>query len=43
MGDRIKDDPLAMRTEADEGEPVRIGFAQVVPRHMTAPPQWIGG
>ena len=24
-------------------EPLRIGFAQVVPRHMTAPPQWIGG
>ena len=23
--------------------PVRIGFAQVVPRHMIAPPQWIGG
>ena len=22
---------------------MRIGFAQVVPRHMTAPPQWIGG
>jgi hypothetical protein len=22
---------------------VRIGLAQVVPRHMTAPPQWIGG
>ena len=21
----------------------RIGFAQVVPRHITAPPQWIGG
>ena len=24
-------------------EPVRIGLAQVVPRHITAPPQWIGG
>src|SRR5262245_14422684 len=23
--------------------PVRIGFAQVVPRHMMAPPQWMGG
>ena len=22
---------------------MRIGFPQVVPRHMTAPPQWIGG
>ena len=21
---------------------MRIGLAQVVPRHMTAPPQWIG-
>ena len=24
-------------------EPLRIGFATVVPRHMIAPPQWIGG
>ena len=24
-------------------EPVRIGLASVVPRHITAPPQWIGG
>ena len=23
--------------------PLRIGLPQVVPRHMTAPPQWIGG
>jgi hypothetical protein len=22
---------------------VRIGFPNVVPRHMMAPPQWIGG
>ena len=24
-------------------EPERIGFPQVVPRHITVPPQWIGG
>src|ERR1051325_5068063 len=23
--------------------PVRIGLPQVTPRHITAPPQWIGG
>ena len=22
---------------------MRMGFARVVPRHITAPPQWIGG
>ena len=24
-------------------EPVRIGFPGLVPRHITAPPHWIGG